>query len=69
LLRAARAPIEAEARFALEYLEVVDPENLAPAATVAASSIVAVAARLGDARLIDNIVLGDGTAGDIRVPA
>jgi pantoate--beta-alanine ligase len=66
VLEAARAAIPAHPQLALEYLEIVDPATLAPAEAVEASSIVAVAARLGKARLIDNIVLGDGTAGDVR---
>jgi pantoate--beta-alanine ligase len=63
----ARAPIEAEPRFTIEYLEIVDPAALEPVQLAEETSIVAVAARLGAARLIDNIVLGEGTARDERV--
>ncbi len=67
LVAAARAPIGAEPILQLEYVEVVDPVSLAPVETAAAASIVAVAARLGSARLIDNIILGEGTGADPRV--
>ena len=63
----ARAPVEAEPRFSIEYLEVVDPVALGPVQRAEGSSIVAVAARIGAARLIDNIVLGEGTVRDERV--
>jgi pantoate--beta-alanine ligase len=44
---------------AVEYIAVVEPETLAPAARVDARTIVALAARAGATRLIDNIVLGE----------
>jgi pantoate--beta-alanine ligase len=44
----------------LEYLAIVEPRTLAPVATVAADTVVALAARVGRTRLIDNIVLGEG---------
>lgn len=40
-----------------EYVEVVDPETLAPLEQVKDSGLVAIAARIGSTRLIDNIVL------------
>jgi pantoate--beta-alanine ligase len=43
-----------------EYFVLVDPHTLAPAAPVTAQTVAAVAARVGPARLIDNIVLGEG---------
>ncbi len=67
LLRAARAPLEAEPKISVEYLDIVDPTTLAPTDRPQEDSIVAVAARLGLARLIDNVVLGQGTTVDIRV--
>jgi len=69
LLAAARAPIEEVGALALEYLEIVDPVSLAPSDAPGEESIVAVAARLGAARLIDNVTLGEGTSGDVRVGA
>lgn len=41
----------------IEYIELVDPVNLHPLNTVEESGLLAVAARLGSTRLIDNIVL------------
>jgi len=40
-----------------EYLAVVDPDTFAPLRTISARTLVAVAARVGPVRLIDNIVL------------
>jgi len=42
----------------LEYLAVADPETLAPVARVNERAVVAVAARVGKTRLIDNHLLG-----------
>ena len=44
----------------LEYLAIVEPRTLTPVASVAAETVVALAARVGRTRLIDNIVLGEG---------
>ncbi len=44
----------------LEYIAVAEPDALAPVAEVQATTIVALAARIGRTRLIDNIVLGEG---------
>jgi pantoate--beta-alanine ligase len=43
-----------------EYIAIAEPRTLAPVAEVDAETIVALAARLGRTRLIDNIVLGEG---------
>ena len=67
LVAAARAPIDSAPALELEYLEVEDPVSLAPVETAEAANTMAVAARLGAARLIDNIVLGEGTGADPRV--
>jgi pantoate--beta-alanine ligase len=40
-----------------EYIAVVEPEGLAPVERAVAGTIVAVAARLGSTRLIDNVIL------------
>lgn len=48
----------------VEYVELVDPERLAPLATATPEAVLALAARAGRTRLIDNIVLGDGLAAD-----
>ena len=44
----------------VEYIAVAEPETLAPVAETGEDSVVAIAARVGRTRLIDNIVLGDG---------
>jgi pantoate--beta-alanine ligase len=45
-----------------EYIAVVEPERLRPVERAAAGTIIAVAARVGGTRLIDNVILGQGTA-------
>ena len=49
-----------------EYLALVD-EQMRPVARVDARTVVLVAARVGKTRLIDNVVLGEGIAGDVSV--
>lgn len=44
----------------VEYIAVVDPEALAPVKAADGTTIVALAARIGSTRLIDNIVLAQG---------
>jgi pantoate--beta-alanine ligase len=57
---AVRGALESEPAVAVEYVAVAEPAALAPVETVDADTVVAVAARLGRTRLIDNIVLGEG---------
>jgi len=45
---------------AVEYIAVVDPEALAPVKTAEGTTVIAVAARIGSTRLIDNILLAQG---------
>lgn len=55
-----RAVLAREARWTLDYLEVRDPETLQErSAEARAGDLVAVAAKLGPARLIDNLLLGE----------
>ncbi len=42
----------------LEYAEVIDPETLRRVEVVEVGSVCAIAARVGNTRLIDNIILG-----------
>ena len=58
LVDAARAKILAEPRAKLEYAEARDPETLSPARSPSERMTILVAARVGPARLIDNITLG-----------
>lgn len=69
LVDSARAILAAQSEITVEYLDIVDPDTLIAMAVADVSSMMAVAAHLGETRLIDNIVLGSGTSSDLRVPA
>ncbi|MEG4111922.1 MULTISPECIES: bifunctional pantoate--beta-alanine ligase/(d)CMP kinase [unclassified Microcoleus] len=56
-LAAARAAVAAEPAVKLEYAELVDPDTLTPLQLVETAGLLAVAARVGSTRLIDNIIL------------
>jgi len=56
LLAAARETMEPYA-VSPEYLALVDPETLEPLQELAGEALLAVAARLGEVRLIDNVIL------------
>ncbi len=49
--------IKSEPRVRIDYVVVADPENLRPIKTIDRSAVVLVAARVGSARLIDNVIL------------
>jgi pantoate--beta-alanine ligase len=55
-----RRELAREPAVAVEYIAVVDSERLAPVEKVDGRTIIAVAARVGSTRLIDNIVLSEG---------
>lgn len=57
LVEAVSSELRAEARVRLEYVECRDAFDLTPVADVRAATVLASAARVGRARLIDNIVL------------
>jgi pantoate--beta-alanine ligase len=57
VLAAARAELDA-ARIEPEYLELRSAEDLSPVDRVNGSTLLAVAAQVGNARLIDNTILG-----------
>jgi pantoate--beta-alanine ligase len=57
IVAAAREEFAAEKSVRLDYLEIVDPDNLDPVGDVANGALVAVAAYVGPTRLIDNILL------------
>lgn len=59
----ARRTLASEPVVEVEYVAVAEPRTLAPVATVDEDTVVALAARLGRTRLIDNIVLGEGLDG------
>jgi L-aspartate-alpha-decarboxylase len=54
---AARAVIDAEPRCDLEYAALVHPDSFAPLTRLEGPALLAVAARVGSARLIDNLPL------------
>jgi pantoate--beta-alanine ligase len=57
VLAAARAELD-ESGLDPEYLELRSTEDLSPVERVNGSTLLAVAARVGRARLIDNVILG-----------
>jgi pantoate--beta-alanine ligase len=59
VLRAARSELD-EAGIEPEYLELRSATDLTPVERVNGSTLLAVAARVGRARLIDNVLLGAG---------
>ncbi len=62
LAAAVRKEIGSEPRAALEYAEARDPESLVPVTDRAERMTILVAAKIGPARLIDNITLEGGGA-------
>lgn len=53
----------------VEYAEFRDPETLEPVGTIAASVLFAVAAWIGEVRLIDNAIIRSGEAAEPRTAA
>jgi pantoate--beta-alanine ligase len=62
LVAAASAVLAACDALRVEYLEVVDPDRVAPTQTADDRSVMAVAAWLGPVRLIDNVTLAESAA-------
>jgi pantoate--beta-alanine ligase len=56
LLAEAHALLFTEPEVSLEYLAIVDPDTLLPVTTVSAGTLIAIAARVGTTRLIDNLL-------------
>ncbi len=61
LIDAGKQEFAKDSSLRLEYLEIVDPETLDPVDDISRGALVAVAALVGKARLIDNIVLAETT--------
>jgi pantoate--beta-alanine ligase len=57
-----RVELRKEPEVSVEYIAIAQPDNLAPAKVANHSTIVAIAARIGGTRLLDNITLGEGIA-------
>ena len=58
LIAAGKQEFANETSARLDYFEIVDPDSLKPIATVSKHALIAVAAFVGNTRLIDNIVVG-----------
>ena len=54
-----RRSLEAHRHIAVDYIAVVEPDRLRPVSEVRAGTIVAIAARVGRTRLIDNVILAE----------
>ncbi|HEY8061833.1 MAG TPA: pantoate--beta-alanine ligase [Gemmatimonadales bacterium] len=54
-----RHVLNAEPGVAMDYAAIVDPESLQPVVRAESGAIVALAARVGKTRLIDNLILGE----------
>jgi pantoate--beta-alanine ligase len=52
-----RKVVATEPRAQLEYADICDPDTFAPLENMRAPALVAISARVGPARLIDNILL------------
>jgi len=63
---AARAVLDAEAAIATDYVACIEPVTFTAAADATGACVLALAARVGGTRLIDNVVLGEGLEGDVR---
>jgi pantoate--beta-alanine ligase len=54
--------IEAAGPCEIDYIEIMDADNLQPKQTVEGRCLLAVAVKIGPSRLIDNIVVDAGQA-------
>ncbi len=59
LERVAAAVLAGTSGVAPDYIAVVDPDQLVPVEHAGQGTVVAVAARVGSTRLIDNVILGE----------
>lgn len=69
IIGAVEAVMRREPSLRVEYIEAVHPDTLAPVSAAADDTLLAIAARIGKTRLIDNVILGRGLAGDERLGA
>ena len=67
LLETMRATLQEEPAIRVDYIAAVDPDTLLPIDDVAAGALLAVAAYVGNTRLIDNVLLASA-AGNTGVP-
>lgn len=64
---AAQAVVSAQPALRLEYLEIVDPDEMQPVGKIDAPVRVAAAAWLGSTRLIDNLLCEPGSDPEVRM--
>ncbi|MDQ2096220.1 MAG: bifunctional pantoate--beta-alanine ligase/(d)CMP kinase [Tychonema bourrellyi B0820] len=57
ILAVVKAEVAQESAIKLEYAELVDPNSLIPLSVVKTAGLLAVAAKIGSTRLIDNIIM------------
>jgi pantoate ligase / CMP/dCMP kinase len=57
LLNAVKSTLQDHPEIQLDYLELVDPQTMAPLDAIQTSGLLAIAAKVGNTRLIDNLLL------------
>jgi pantoate--beta-alanine ligase len=57
LVAAAKQEFGTDPKARLDYFEIVDPDSLEPVTTISSRALIAVAAFIGNTRLIDNIIV------------
>jgi len=65
ILGAVRAELEATPELRVQYLELVDPQTLQPLSEVKEKGLLAIAAYVGQTRLIDNLLLSRDEANSL----
>ncbi|MHB8734623.1 MAG: pantoate--beta-alanine ligase [Terriglobales bacterium] len=68
-LEAGRQVLQAFPAVALEYLDAVHPDTLLPVPEILPGTLIAIAARVGKTRLIDNLVIAGGRVQETENPA
>jgi pantoate--beta-alanine ligase len=68
LLQTMRTTLQEEPAIRVDYIAVVDPDTLLPVDDVGAGALLAVAAYVGNTRLIDNVLLA-APRGNTAVPS
>jgi pantoate--beta-alanine ligase len=68
LLQIIRTTLQEEPAIRVDYIAVVDPDTLLPLDDVDTGALLAIAAYVGNTRLIDNVLLAPATTGNTVVP-
>jgi pantoate--beta-alanine ligase len=69
LAGAARAVLDGDPAIAVDYVACIEPSSFTAADRADDATVLAVAARIGGTRLLDNVVLGEGLEADVRAGA